>query len=864
MEVSASVVLIAPEDPWTRELCDYLTTRNIEVIWRPDVLAGIETAHQHPPNVVIVDEECKVLRPAEVGKILRSKLNHVPLALLGAAATPLAMECLEAAGYNLLIRRNDHLSFVGAQIRALCRTHDVIESLVTANRRLQRQSVTDSMTGLYNHKRLLDGLEIEFKRAERNLEPLSCIMADIDHFKMVNDTYGHRFGDVVLQEFATLLRDNIRKTDILGRYGGEEFLIILPNTSAAGAVNLGEKLRAAVEAMCIEHDGQSVRITASFGIASTSDGQVFNHDQLLQMTDKALYVAKQSGRNRVCSLTEIAPGTDFAVEPLPREPKATGAIPTAAILADSRTPPHASLLKMIEASGFQTSWVADAQQLFSRSLHEAADVIILDPSVTASDRSRVCDRLRSYGERSFPSVLMIVDTTDEQEVGALRAALGQSGEVMTVGEMDQVLSPVLRALYRIKVLRDEVREQQRRARTLQKRLLRSERLKALGEIAGGVAHDFNNALAIILGRSQMLREQSADPEVRKGLVLIERAAQDVATSVRRILDFFRPDSKGKFAAHFVDNLIQECLEVTKVRWKEEAHLQGIRYEITTQVEHGLQVWGSDVELGEVFNQLIFNALDAMPEGGSLEIRAERDEDSVVMTFRDTGVGMSPEVLSRIYDPFFSTKDEKGTGLGLSMVRGIVLRHHGEIEVESQPGQGTTFRIRLPAYEAKEEAPPAVITPAMAEAALAAEGRESKPPAEGLRVLVVDDEPDVLTMFAEILQSHNYDVVTSRNGVEGLSQLAGDGFHVVITDLGMPEMSGWDFIAQARKIAPSARYILTTGWGDSFVSVDLKARGVDYVLPKPVEVQSLLDLMDHIRTAAGAAGGASSQPVESSA
>jgi diguanylate cyclase (GGDEF)-like protein len=839
MDVNLVIILIAPEDPWVRELCDYLTARNLEVVWRTDTLAGIEAAQQWPPSVVVVDDQAKVLRPAEVGKILKSKLPYTPLALLGSTATPLAMECLEAAGFDQLIRRNDNLSFVGAQIRALCRTQEVIESLVTANRRLVRQSVTDSMTGLYNHKKLLDWLEIEFKRAERNLEPLSCIMVDIDHFKQVNDTYGHRFGDFVLQEFSSLLRANIRTIDILGRYGGEEFLIILPNTAAVGAVNLGEKLRATVEQYNIVQDGHQIHITASFGIASTSDGQVFNHDQLLQMTDKALYVAKQSGRNRVCSLTEISPGADFVVEPLPRTQRTARTVPTAAILVDSRMPPHESLLRLIESSGFQTSWVADVQHLFKRSLHEAADVIVLDPSVAKADRERVCERVKSRPERSFPALLVVVNEEND-ETARLRAQIGGAGEVVALAHLDEVLAPVLRVLCRLKGSREEVREAQARLRTIQKKLLRSERLKALGEIASGVAHDFNNALGIILGRSQMLRDQSGDPEMRKGLVLIEHAAQDVATSVRRILDFFRPESKGKFAAHFLDNLIQECLEVTKVRWKEEAHLRGIRYEITTQVPQGVRIWGNDSEMAEVFNNLIFNALDAMPEGGSLEIRADVEDETVTVRFTDTGVGMSPEVLEKIYDPFFTTKNEKGTGLGLSLVRGIILRHHGEIEAASQPNEGTTFRIRLPIYKEEAEAP---------KAAPPAPGAVSGEAMGPFRVLVVDDEADVLNLFAEILKSRGYEVAAVASGADALREMGAREFQVVITDLGMPEMSGWDVVSAARKISPKTRYILTTGWGDSFVNVDLKARGVDFVLPKPVEVQSLLDLMEHISSTA---------------
>jgi CheY-like chemotaxis protein len=247
-------------------------------------------------------------------------------------------------------------------------------------------------------------------------------------------------------------------------------------------------------------------------------------------------------------------------------------------------------------------------------------------------------------------------------------------------------------------------------------------------------------------------------------------------------------------------------------------------------------------MAEVFNNLIFNALDAMPEGGSLEIHAEREEDIAVIRFTDTGIGMTPEVLEKIYHPFFTTKSEKGTGLGLSLVRGIILRHHGEIEVTSQPNEGTTFHIRLPIYREEEAAkpPPAKLVVSTA-------GISGREPTVPFRILVVDDEPDNLTLFAEILKSRGYEVVTAPSGAEAVRQIGAAEFQVVISDLGMPEMSGWDVVAAARKISPAARYIITTGWGDSFVNVDLKARGVDFVLPKPVEVQSLLDLMEHICT-----------------
>jgi CheY-like chemotaxis protein len=233
----------------------------------------------------------------------------------------------------------------------------------------------------------------------------------------------------------------------------------------------------------------------------------------------------------------------------------------------------------------------------------------------------------------------------------------------------------------------------------------------------------------------------------------------------------------------------------------------------------------------------------MDEGGTLDVRAEVEDSMVRLTFSDTGNGMTEEVLEKIYDPFFTTKSEKGTGLGLSLVRGIILRHHGEMDVDSTPEKGTTFSIRLPLYEGAEEVEPIVAEP-VATPVPAEAGDE---PGDTLRVLVVDDEPEMRGLFGEILQRHGYEAVTAGSGAEAIRILdEGNSFQVVIADLGMPEMSGWDVIAQARKLLTHARFIITTGWGDSFVDVDLKARGVDHILPKPVEVQSLVDLMEHIR------------------
>ena len=374
-------------------------------------------------------------------------------------------------------------------------------------------------------------------------------------------------------------------------------------------------------------------------------------------------------------------------------------------------------------------------------------------------------------------------------------------------------------------------------------LVRSEKLRALGEMASGVAHDFNNVLGAILGRAQLLRASTHDEEARAELAIIERAALDGAATVRRLQDFTRVRTDRTFHPVALAQLVDDCLSLTRGRWRDEAERAGTPYDVTTELMDGLHVAGQASELREVLTNLILNALDAMPRGGPLRLVTQlvNGGTEVVVDVIDGGQGMTDDVRARIFDPFFTTKGVRGVGLGLSVVYGIVQRHGGRIEVESAPAKGTRMRVLLPALAATgangrlqveaEKAPPI---------------RAGASTPEPLRVLVIDDEPNVRTLLADLLRAVGHEVIEATNGREALQRMeTDDAWDLVMTDLGMPDLSGWDVARAVSGRTDPPPVILVTGWGIQLEDGILAESGVSAVIAKPFTIEEVLGAVERV-------------------
>lgn len=400
----------------------------------------------------------------------------------------------------------------------------------------------------------------------------------------------------------------------------------------------------------------------------------------------------------------------------------------------------------------------------------------------------------------------------------------------------------------VKELSHYITEQER----IREQFSQLEKLSALGELASGVAHDFNNTLAGILGRAQLLLRTNDPEKIKRGLDIIIKTAEDGAKTVKRIQDFARQRRDHDFALVSVDQILMDASEITRPRWKNCAEASNIHITLDLQIGSNAMVMGDDSELREVLVNMVFNAIDAMPEGGTLSLITRTVNDSVLIRVVDSGVGMYPEVRSRIFDPFFTTKGKAGLGLGLAVSFGIIRRHGGNIEVESQYGSGTEFRITLPLAKMVEKTVnhevECTAAPLPAPAVSAERSSHERPQT---RLLVVDDEDFVRELLRDILESERCEVFLAQSGTEALSLFAQMEFDGVFTDVGMPGMSGWELAREIRQSNTRIPIAVITGWGEAVGSNEQKAAGVNWVVAKPFTADRIVELVQEIGSLGGA-------------
>jgi signal transduction histidine kinase/ActR/RegA family two-component response regulator len=388
----------------------------------------------------------------------------------------------------------------------------------------------------------------------------------------------------------------------------------------------------------------------------------------------------------------------------------------------------------------------------------------------------------------------------------------------------------------------------------QRHIIEQERLNAVGKMASGLAHDFNNALVPISGYAEMLLEHQDilkdQAKATKYLKLIMTGVEDAASVVSRLREFYRKREEGEtYRPLSLNQMVEQAVALTRPRWRDEALGSGRTILVEADMRPVPRILGSESELRELLTNLIFNAVDAMPEGGTIRIRtgvreAPSGDDShfapaaprVFLEVNDTGTGMTDEVRRRCLEPFFSTKGERGTGLGLPMVFGIVKRHRGTMDIESTVGKGTTFIVLLPADTTQARDVQA----------------RTAVPSGPLSVLVVDDEPIARDVLTEYLTGDGHQVQTAVNGREGFEKFKAGSFSVVITDRAMPEMGGDQLATMVKEQAPSIPVVLLTGFGDLMNAAGEKPDGVDLVVKKPVRLSTLREVLAKMTGGASAA------------
>jgi signal transduction histidine kinase/ActR/RegA family two-component response regulator len=375
-------------------------------------------------------------------------------------------------------------------------------------------------------------------------------------------------------------------------------------------------------------------------------------------------------------------------------------------------------------------------------------------------------------------------------------------------------------------------------RQSQHTVMQQERLRALGQMASGIAHDINNAISPVSLYTESLleREPNLSERARGYLTTIQRAIEDVARTVARMREFYR-EREAQLTLERVDvnRAIRQVVELTQPRWSDLPQQRGVMVDLKSDLWDSLpEIMGAEHEIRDALTNLIFNAVDAMPTGGTLSVRtrvaADRDgAERVLIDVADTGIGMDEDTRRRCLEPFYTTKGERGTGLGLAMVYGMIQRHSAELEIESAAGQGTTVRLSFPAHTSS----------------LVSTARQTKLTVvpRRLRILLVDDDPMLIKSLQDTLQDDGHVITATHGGQAGIDAFAagqqrGDGFDVVITDLGMPHVDGRKVASSIKALSGTTPVILLTGWGQRLIAANDIPPHVDRVLSKPPRLQEL--------------------------
>ena len=383
-------------------------------------------------------------------------------------------------------------------------------------------------------------------------------------------------------------------------------------------------------------------------------------------------------------------------------------------------------------------------------------------------------------------------------------------------------------------------------RQTQQSVMQQERLRALGQMASGIAHDINNALSPAALYVQMLleRDPTLSSDAKGYLAIVQRAIDDVAQTVARMREFSRRrEPQLLLAALDLNRVIQQVIELTRARWNTMPQERGMVIQLQTDLAADLPpVAGLESEIRDAGTNLILNAVDAMPHGGILTLRTRAvAPDRVQVEVADTGVGMDETTRARCLEPFFTTKGERGTGLGLAMVYGMVERHNGELQIDSEPGQGTRVRLQFPA---------AVSTDAVGEGTF-----RTPAPAQALRILFVDDDPIMLKSLSDTLGQDGHSVVLADGGQRAIDTFRaalarGEHFDAVITDLGMPHVDGRTVAAAIKAAAPRVPVVMLTGWGHRLLAENDTPPCVDRVLSKPPRLAALRLALAELALAGG--------------
>lgn len=516
-------------------------------------------------------------------------------------------------------------------------------------------------------------------------------------------------------------------------------------------------------------------------------------------------------------------------------------------------PVNVSLLQGIlgEAGFYQVCGVTDPREGIEAFRDWRPDIVLLDLMMPYIDGYEVLKQIREEtGDEAFlPVMVLTADVTESAKRRALEAGatdflfkpINNTECLLRISNILTTRRLHLQLAAHKAGLEERVRERTlaletalAELRSAQRQIVQRERLSALGSMVTGVAHDFNNSLAIILAHGEQLQRECRTLNL-KGKIsdcaqTIIMAAVDAGEMIGRLREFQRTSkSTDSYVPVHLDRIVDQVVELTRPRWEAESHGRGAPISCKCLLGNPLPISGNAAELREMVTNLVFNSIEAMSQGGTIYLTTSMRAGRIVLEVRDEGRGMTEDVKRRCLEPFFTTKNERSAGLGLSSVYGIVQRHAGTIQVQSRPGWGSAFILTFPADVSG-------VTP---------KELAKNEPRGAMRILVVDDQEVLTEILAEMLRREWHTVTTATNGADALEAFRDGDFDLVITDKAMPEMNGDQLAAAIKARSPEIPVLMLTGFGDASDLDEAVSEFVDEILVKPATTAAIREAIARV-------------------
>jgi DNA-binding response OmpR family regulator len=474
------------------------------------------------------------------------------------------------------------------------------------------------------------------------------------------------------------------------------------------------------------------------------------------------------------------------------------------------------LEETLRSRGHEVATCADAHRAWEAYQREAYPLVFLGWELPGMAGLELCQQIREHSEAEF-SVVVMVDANGQKDFQA----------AIDAGADDYLIEP-----FNAQVLNLRLAVAERRVKQLfqQKRMIEAclqlQKLSAIGQLASCTTHDFNNALAVVLSRIERLKDFVQQPEAQRDVDMIEKAAMNAAKTMKSFQEFAQEHQGRTISEINLNDMVRNIVEISRPLWKNESELKGLVVETKLDLQASSPVVrGEKAEIQQALIHMLRNSLEAMPDGGQITFSTENVPEGVKVSVSDTGMGMTFWDREHALQPFFTTRPEQGLGFGLSAVDKIVRLHNGKTDLESTQGEGTSVRLTFPAVPGKS-------------------GRGTDV-CGSCRVLIIDDEEEIVEALAEILSGLGHSVEVAINPLDGLELFLKKSFDLVLTDLGMAGMQGWEVAKAVKEMEPNTGVVLVTGWGTEFDEETVAQNGIDRVIGKPFRREDISDAVSEV-------------------